>query len=110
MEAAYRYYEPITTHDSSLSPSCHSIIAAWIGNKSAAEQYFMNATAIDTAPEKLGSAEGIHIANSEESCRPLSSGLQESETRFKAPHSSCTQKCRLLRKKFLFQSYGKAPR
>ncbi|MHC0037088.1 glycoside hydrolase family 65 protein [Pseudoneobacillus sp. C159] len=63
MKAAYEYYEPITTHDSSLSPSTHSIIASWIGKKEEAEQFFLKTIGIDLDLPKLGAAEGIHIAN-----------------------------------------------
>lgn len=63
MKAAYYYYEPITTHDSSLSPSTHSIIAAWIRNKEDAERFFLQTAGIDLDLNKLGAAEGIHIAN-----------------------------------------------
>jgi len=64
MKAAYEYYEPITTHDSSLSPCTHSIIASWIRNREDAERFFLKAVEIDLELKKLGSAEGIHIANS----------------------------------------------
>ena len=37
MAAAFNYYEPITTHDSSLSAAFHGIIAAWLGKMEAAE-------------------------------------------------------------------------
>lgn len=63
MKSAYYYYEPITTHDSSLSPSTHSIIASWIRNQEEAERFFLQTAGIDLDLNKLGAAEGIHIAN-----------------------------------------------
>ncbi len=51
IEVAYDYYEPITTHDSSLSASTHSVIASWLGRTDEAYRFFR------------GAAEGIHIAN-----------------------------------------------
>lgn len=60
---AYEYYEPITTHDSSLSPSTHGIIASWIGKNDEAQKYFNKASNIDLTLEGYGAAEGIHIAN-----------------------------------------------
>lgn len=63
LNEAYHYYEPITTHDSSLSPSTHSIIASWIGKREEAEQFFLKTVGIDLDLRKLGAADGIHIAN-----------------------------------------------
>ncbi|MEH7438089.1 glycosyl hydrolase family 65 protein [Neobacillus drentensis] len=63
MESAYNYYEPITTHDSSLSPSTHSIIASWLGMRKEAEEFFLKTVGIDLNVQKLGAADGIHIAN-----------------------------------------------
>ncbi len=60
---AYDYYEPITTHDSSLSASVHGIVAAWMGRMTESEKFLKKVMAIDMSQEKKGAAEGIHIAN-----------------------------------------------
>lgn len=59
----YDYYEPITTHDSSLSAAVHGIIAAWIGRRKEAEKFLKRVMDIDMSMIKQGAAEGIHIAN-----------------------------------------------
>ncbi|MEI6287051.1 MAG: glycosyl hydrolase family 65 protein [Bacillota bacterium] len=59
----YDYYEPLTTHDSSLSPSAHAIVAAWLGKSAIAEQFFRRSIFIDTDAQNCGAADGIHIAN-----------------------------------------------
>ena len=59
----YNYYEPLTTHDSSLSPSAHAIVAAWLGMSEIAEQFFRRSIFIDTDVRNCGAADGIHIAN-----------------------------------------------
>lgn len=59
----YLYYKPYTTHDSSLSYAVHSIICSQLGRKEEAYDFFQKALDIDTAEEKNGAAEGIHIAN-----------------------------------------------
>ncbi|PQP86306.1 hypothetical protein [Paenibacillus sp. AR247] len=41
----YRYYEPLTTHDSSLSPCIHSIVSAEIGELEEAYAYYEGRTA-----------------------------------------------------------------
>lgn len=63
MEIAYDYYEPITTHDSSLSPSIHSIMGTWLGRHKEAEYFFKKSASIDIDLKKAGAEEGIHIAN-----------------------------------------------
>ena len=63
LTAAYDYYEPITTHDSSLSASVHGILAAWMGRMGEAEKFLKRVMEIDMSLEKKGAAEGIHIAN-----------------------------------------------
>lgn len=60
---AFDYYEPITTHDSSLSYVVHSIISNLTGKSDLAEKFFKKAVDIDLNPAKGGAAEGIHIAN-----------------------------------------------
>ncbi|MEK3879474.1 glycoside hydrolase family 65 protein [Paenibacillus sp. FSL M7-0420] len=63
MQASYAYYEPITTHDSSLSAAVHGIVASWLGQRGAAGAFLQRVMDIDLSPEKKGAAEGIHIAN-----------------------------------------------
>ncbi|WP_205622777.1 glycoside hydrolase family 65 protein [Paenibacillus wynnii] len=63
LKAAYDYYEPITTHDSSLSVAVHGIVASWLNQKETAAKFLQRVMAIDLSLEKKGAAEGIHIAN-----------------------------------------------
>lgn len=63
MEAAYDYYEPITTHDSSLSPGVHALIASWLGREADVRRYMDMCIAVDLDPARRGAEEGIHIAN-----------------------------------------------
>lgn len=68
MQANYDYYEPLTEHGSSLSPSVHAILAAWVGYPDAAYDYFLEASTIDlyNASKKVMSGGsflgGIHTA------------------------------------------------
>jgi len=59
----YDHYEPITTHDSSLSAAVHGILAAWMGRMEEAEKFLRKVNEIDMSLDKKGAAEGIHIAN-----------------------------------------------
>lgn len=60
--ANYRYYEPRTTHGSSLSPGIHAAVAARIGELGQALAYFRMAAGIDLDDLTGNSAQGVHIA------------------------------------------------
>ena len=60
---AYDYYEPMTTHDSSLSVAVHGIVASWMGRRQDADKFLRKVMDVDLSLEKRGAAEGIHIAN-----------------------------------------------
>jgi Trehalose and maltose hydrolases (possible phosphorylases) len=59
----YDYYEKITTHDSSLSRSIFSALAARIGLKQKAYDYFMATAKTDLIDLQGNSADGLHVAN-----------------------------------------------
>lgn len=62
-EANFRYYEPRTAHDSSLSASFHALAAARMGEYELAERYFLKASNIDLDFTRgVTAAGGIHIA------------------------------------------------
>ncbi|MGG6310857.1 glycoside hydrolase family 65 protein [Paenibacillus macerans] len=58
----YRYYEPLTTHDSSLSPCIHSIVAAEIGELDAAYDYFSRTVRMDLDDVNGNAKDGLHTA------------------------------------------------
>ncbi len=63
MQAAWKEYEPITLHDSSLSYGTHAQIAAWLGLTEDAYKYLMKSVRldIDDIMDNTGK-EGIHFA------------------------------------------------
>lgn len=61
--ANWAYYEPKTTHDSSLSLSTHAIMALDLGLADDGYELFQKAAQIDLGPEMLSSKEGIHAAS-----------------------------------------------
>lgn len=63
VRAAYDYYMPLTTHDSSLSPACHAFAAHRIGRKEDVRRFLQLALDVDLNQEKKGAEDGIHIAN-----------------------------------------------
>jgi len=59
----YNYYEPITTHDSSLSPSIFSIVASEVGYLEDAYGYFSISSRLDLDNLMKSTHNGIHLAN-----------------------------------------------
>jgi len=59
----YDYYAPITTHDSSLSPSIFSIIASELGYRDDAEWFFGISTRLDLENILKDTHYGLHMAN-----------------------------------------------
>ena len=60
---SYHYYEAITTHDSSLSPCVHAMMAARIGETAKALAYYESVAALDLMDTHKNTADGIHAAN-----------------------------------------------
>ncbi len=60
--AAWDYYLPYTTHDSSLSAGVHAILAARLGREEQAWAFFRQGLYKDIDVEHGGASEGIHIA------------------------------------------------
>lgn len=59
----YEYYEPRTIHESSLSPSLHSILAAELGRDDEAFEFFRFASRIDLDNYNRNTSEGIHTTS-----------------------------------------------
>jgi alpha,alpha-trehalose phosphorylase len=63
MRKSYLYYEKVTTHDSSLSLSIFSIMAARLGMEEKAWDYFGNTAQLDLLDLYQNTADGVHTAN-----------------------------------------------
>jgi maltose phosphorylase len=61
--ANYDYYEPRCIHESSLSPSIHSIIASELKRHEEAFRFFGFAARLDLDNYNCNTAEGLHLAN-----------------------------------------------
>lgn len=61
-KANYDYYEPKTTHDSSLSPAIYSIIASEIGYVEEAYKYFVQISRLDLDDFNENTYMGLHTA------------------------------------------------
>ena len=62
-KACWDYYEPKTTHDSSLSCCTHSVLASDMGDEALAMRYFTKSADIDMGESMNSSDAGIHAAS-----------------------------------------------
>ena len=63
MERDFDYYEPLTTHDSSLSKATHGILASRLGRDEEAYRFFSDSAIMDMADGQGNASHGIHAAN-----------------------------------------------
>lgn len=61
--ASYKYYERITTHDSSLSYAVFSAMAARLGDVEGAHRYFAETLRLDLDNLHGNAVDGLHLAN-----------------------------------------------
>ena len=61
--ADFKYYDPLTTGDSTLSAVVQSIVAAEVGYQDLALEYFRSALFVDLADLHHNAADGVHIAS-----------------------------------------------
>lgn len=63
LKSNYEFYEPITTHDSSLSAFVHGLLAGRLDRAQDVEAFTRKVIDTDFDDQKRGAEEGIHIAN-----------------------------------------------
>ncbi len=61
--ANYDFYEPRCIHESSLSPSIHSVIASWLSRPEEAYRFFGFATRLDLDNYNNNTGEGLHTTS-----------------------------------------------
>ena len=59
----FDFYEPLTVHESSLSPCVHSILAAALGREEKAYEMFMRTARLDLDDFNSDSKDGCHITS-----------------------------------------------
>lgn len=59
---SFEYYEPITTHDSTLSAAIHGIVASELGLRDAAWRFFQDALRVDLDDLHGNTHHGVHMA------------------------------------------------
>jgi maltose phosphorylase len=59
----FDFYEPKTVHESSLSSCVHSILAAKLGDRKRAYQFYLNASRLDLDDYNNDTDDGLHITS-----------------------------------------------
>ena len=59
----YDFYEPMTVHESSLSPCVHSILAGKLGNKARSYEFYNRAARLDLDDYNNDTEDGCHITS-----------------------------------------------
>jgi maltose phosphorylase len=63
VKANFDFYEPMTVHESSLSPCVHSILAAKLGYEEKAIEMYMRTSRLDLDDYNHEAHEGLHITS-----------------------------------------------
>jgi maltose phosphorylase len=59
----YNFYEPLTVHESSLSPCIHSILAAKLGDEKRAYDFYLRTARLDLNDYNNDTRDGLHITS-----------------------------------------------
>lgn len=59
----FDFYEPLTVHESSLSPCIHSIVASAVGNKQKAYELYLRTARLDLDDYNNEVTDGLHITS-----------------------------------------------
>ena len=62
-ESNFNYYEPLTVHESSLSPSVHAVIAAELGKEEKAVELYSRTARLDLDNYNNDTEDGLHITS-----------------------------------------------
>ena len=63
LERNYDFYEPLTVHESSLSPCVHSIVASRLGKEEQAYAFYLRTARLDLDDYNAEVEEGLHITS-----------------------------------------------
>jgi maltose phosphorylase len=63
IERNYNFYEPITVHESSLSPCVHNILAAKLGKEEKSYEFYTRAARLDLDDYNNDTEDGCHITS-----------------------------------------------
>ncbi|QDK71657.1 glycoside hydrolase family 65 protein [Lactococcus protaetiae] len=76
----FEFYEPLTVHESSLSPSIHSILAAELGMEAKAVEMYERTARLDLDNYNNDTADGLHITSMTGSWLAIVHGFAQMKT------------------------------
>ncbi|MDR2976337.1 MAG: glycoside hydrolase family 65 protein [Streptococcaceae bacterium] len=76
----FEFYEPLTVHESSLSPSIHAILAAELGLKTKAIEMYERTARLDLDNYNNDTADGLHITSMTGSWLSIVHGFAQMKT------------------------------
>ncbi|KRN88878.1 family 65 glycosyl hydrolase domain-containing protein [Ligilactobacillus ceti] len=79
-ERNYQFYEPLTVHESSLSPCIHAILAAELGLTSKALELYLRTARLDLDNYNHDTEDGLHITSMTGSWLALVHGFAQMKT------------------------------
>ena len=59
----FRFYEPMTVHESSLSPCVHSVLAAYLGDMDKAREMYRRTARLDLDDVNGDTRDGLHVTS-----------------------------------------------
>lgn len=63
LRSNYEFYEPLTVHESSLSPCVHAILAARLGREDDAYNFYLRTSRLDLDDYNNDTEDGLHITS-----------------------------------------------
>lgn len=63
IKSNYEFYEPLTVHESSLSPCVHAILAARLGREDDAYNFYLRTSRLDLDDYNNDTEDGLHITS-----------------------------------------------
>ncbi|MDA9470500.1 glycoside hydrolase family 65 protein [Enterococcus sp. 5H] len=79
-ERNFRFYEPMTVHESSLSPSVHAILAAELGMEEKAVEMYQRTARLDLDNYNNDTGDGLHITSMTGSWLAIVQGFAQMKT------------------------------
>jgi alpha,alpha-trehalose phosphorylase len=104
----FEYYDPLTTGDSSLSESIQSIAAADAGKYRTAEEYMVDAVAVDMADTAGNLRDGVHVASAGGAWMATVYGFAGYRWRTRGPEFAPILPTRVRRVRFPLMLHGSA--
>lgn len=88
LETNFDFYEPMTVHESSLSPCVHSILAARLGREDKAVEMYLRTARLDLDDYNAEAYQGLHITSMAGTWMSVVEGFGGFRVRNGVPHFS----------------------